>query len=268
MRRARRARSRAAPCRTPRRRAARRAERRAAGRRNAARARRGGDRGLAIRRARARSRRCDSRFRLQRIEFAPLRAHRHHLLPLAHPGPPLGAAPSSARSKATAWWRARSRTTSTRCSRARPMPGGGGAQYALAKLNLPQAHTLATGKDVRVAVIDFAVDLASPELAGSIAGHFDTLKSPRKAHAARHADRRADRRPRQAHGRGARRQDPGGARLRSRRARGARQHLQHPQGPRLGGAAARAHRQYELRWPTRSGAHRALEAVDHRKASC
>jgi len=65
-----------------------------------------------------------------------------------------------------------------------PDAGGiGGAQYALAKLHLPQAHTIATGQDVRVAVIDSAVDLASPELAGSIAGHFDTLKSPRKAHA-------------------------------------------------------------------------------------
>ncbi|MGA7971707.1 MAG: S8 family serine peptidase [Pseudolabrys sp.] len=60
---------------------------------------------------------------------------------------------------------------------------GRSAQYALAKLHLPQAHTIATGKDVRVAVIDSAVDLASPELTGSIAGHFDTLTSPRKAHA-------------------------------------------------------------------------------------
>jgi subtilisin family serine protease len=61
--------------------------------------------------------------------------------------------------------------------------GDGGAQYALAKLHLLQAHTLATGKNVRVAVIDSAVDLQSAELAGSIAGTFDTLKSPRKAHA-------------------------------------------------------------------------------------
>ncbi len=57
----------------------------------------------------------------------------------------------------------------------------GSAQYALAKLNLPQAHALATGKGVRVAVIDSAVDLANPELAGAIVEHFDTLKGPRKA---------------------------------------------------------------------------------------
>ena len=60
---------------------------------------------------------------------------------------------------------------------------GDPAQYALAKLQLPQAHTLAKGDNVRVAVIDSAVDLQSPELAGSIVGTFDTLKSPRKAHA-------------------------------------------------------------------------------------
>ena len=60
---------------------------------------------------------------------------------------------------------------------------GNAAQYALAKLHLPQAHQLAKGDDVRVAVIDSAIDLDSPELAGSIAGSFDTLKSPRKPHA-------------------------------------------------------------------------------------
>lgn len=57
------------------------------------------------------------------------------------------------------------------------------AQYSLAKLQLPQAHQLAKGDNVRVAVIDSAIDLDSPELAGSIAGSFDTLKSPHKAHA-------------------------------------------------------------------------------------
>ncbi len=59
----------------------------------------------------------------------------------------------------------------------------GSAQYALAKLHLLQAHQLAKGDNVRVAVINSAIDLKSPELAGSIAGSFDTLKSPRKPHA-------------------------------------------------------------------------------------
>jgi len=58
----------------------------------------------------------------------------------------------------------------------------GAPQYELAKLKLPQAHKLAKGDNVRVAVIDSAVDLQSPELADSIAGSFDTLTSTRKAH--------------------------------------------------------------------------------------
>ena len=39
-------------------------------------------------------------------------------------------------------------------------------QYALAKLHLPQAHRLATGDKVLVAVIDSAIDAAHPEIAG------------------------------------------------------------------------------------------------------
>lgn len=52
---------------------------------------------------------------------------------------------------------------------------GDPAQYALAKLRLPEAHTLAHGKGVVVAVIDSAIDADHPELAGSIAGSFDAL---------------------------------------------------------------------------------------------
>ncbi|GAB1715636.1 MAG: peptidase S8 and S53, subtilisin, kexin, sedolisin [Nitrobacter sp.] len=54
---------------------------------------------------------------------------------------------------------------------------GDPAQYALAKLRLPEAHRLARGKDIVVAVIDSAIDADHPELAGSIAGRFDALDS-------------------------------------------------------------------------------------------
>jgi hypothetical protein len=54
---------------------------------------------------------------------------------------------------------------------------GDPAQYALAKLRLPEAHELAHGKDIVVAVIDSAIDADHPELAGSIAGSFDALDS-------------------------------------------------------------------------------------------
>jgi subtilisin family serine protease len=57
---------------------------------------------------------------------------------------------------------------------------GDAAQYELAKLRLPQAHKLAKGDNVRVALIDSAVDLQSPELADSIVGTFDTLSTPPK----------------------------------------------------------------------------------------
>jgi subtilisin family serine protease len=52
---------------------------------------------------------------------------------------------------------------------------GDPAQYVLDKLRLNEAHSLATGDKVLVAVIDSGVDLGHPELAGAIAGSFDAL---------------------------------------------------------------------------------------------
>jgi subtilisin family serine protease len=59
---------------------------------------------------------------------------------------------------------------------------GDPAQYAVAKLHLPEAHRLATGDRVLVAVIDSAIDTAHPDLAGDIAGSFDALGSAGPAH--------------------------------------------------------------------------------------
>jgi subtilisin family serine protease len=59
---------------------------------------------------------------------------------------------------------------------------GDPAQYALAKLRLPQAHTLAHGANVTVAVIDSGVDARHPELANSIADNFDALGSTEGPH--------------------------------------------------------------------------------------
>ena len=59
---------------------------------------------------------------------------------------------------------------------------GDPAQYTLAKLRLPQAHRVAKGDSVLVAVIDSGVDAAHPEFDGVIAGKFDALDSDEPAH--------------------------------------------------------------------------------------
>jgi Subtilase family len=59
---------------------------------------------------------------------------------------------------------------------------GDPAQYALAKLRLPEAHTLAHGADVKVAIIDSGIDVRHPELSGSITDSFDALGSKEGPH--------------------------------------------------------------------------------------
>lgn len=56
-------------------------------------------------------------------------------------------------------------------------------QYALEKLKIPQAHHLATGNKVLVAVIDSGVDTLHPEIAGRVAASFDALNSQEPPHA-------------------------------------------------------------------------------------
>ena len=58
-----------------------------------------------------------------------------------------------------------------------------GDQYAPQKLNLPEAHRLATGNRVLIAVIDSEVDASHPDLAGAITAKFDaTDKEKPHAH--------------------------------------------------------------------------------------
>ncbi|MGM4918832.1 S8 family serine peptidase [Tardiphaga sp. 813_E8_N1_3] len=64
-----------------------------------------------------------------------------------------------------------------------PAPAEGDpAQYAVAKLRLPEAHKLSAGANVTVAVIDSGIDVAHPELADAIVGSFDALGSKEGAH--------------------------------------------------------------------------------------
>ena len=63
-----------------------------------------------------------------------------------------------------------------------PSLPGDPAQYVLAKLRLDEAHRLASGHDVLVAVIDSAVDISHPDLAHAIAGIFNAIDSESKPH--------------------------------------------------------------------------------------
>ena len=61
-------------------------------------------------------------------------------------------------------------------------PAGDPMQYVVSKLHLPQAHDLATGARVLVAVIDSGIDSAHPELKGVVAGRFDAFKGDPAPH--------------------------------------------------------------------------------------
>jgi len=63
------------------------------------------------------------------------------------------------------------------------MSGAAFEQYALAKLQLPQAHAIARGDQVLIAIIDGGVDASHPELAGVIADKFDAIGSGDQMHA-------------------------------------------------------------------------------------
>jgi subtilisin family serine protease len=52
---------------------------------------------------------------------------------------------------------------------------GDPAQYAVAKLKLPEAHALAQGDNVLIAVIDSGIDVGHPELTGMVVESFDAL---------------------------------------------------------------------------------------------
>ena len=56
-------------------------------------------------------------------------------------------------------------------------------QYALARMRMPEAHTLATGQRVLIAVIDSGADTQHPELAGMILDTFDAIGSGDRVHA-------------------------------------------------------------------------------------
>ncbi|MBI3433477.1 MAG: S8 family serine peptidase [Proteobacteria bacterium] len=62
-------------------------------------------------------------------------------------------------------------------------PATRSVQYALDKLRLSEAHALARGERVLVAVIDSGIDVNHPDIAGTIIDQFDALGSGEKVHA-------------------------------------------------------------------------------------
>ncbi|MDH2380256.1 S8 family serine peptidase [Bradyrhizobium sp. CER78] len=65
----------------------------------------------------------------------------------------------------------------------KPSGGNDPAQYAQTQLHLPEAHRLARGMNVTIAVIDSGIDAAHPELANTVADTFDALGSKDGPHA-------------------------------------------------------------------------------------
>lgn len=64
------------------------------------------------------------------------------------------------------------------------IPAGDPSQYVLDRLKLREAHTVSTGANVLVAVIDSGIDAQHPELANAVASSFDSARStaPLDAH--------------------------------------------------------------------------------------
>jgi subtilisin family serine protease len=59
-------------------------------------------------------------------------------------------------------------------------PKGDPAQYVIDKLHLHEAHAIASGTNVTVAVIDSLIDTSHPDLAGSVAGQYDAVAAADK----------------------------------------------------------------------------------------
>lgn len=60
--------------------------------------------------------------------------------------------------------------------------GGASLQYVVDTLRLPEAHLLARGERVPIAVIDSGIDANHPEIAGRITKRFDAVGGPFQAH--------------------------------------------------------------------------------------
>ena len=120
------------------------------------------------------------------------------------------------------------------------------AQYAPDKLKLVDAHRLASGNKVLVAIIDSEVDRAHPDLAGAITASFNAASAAEPAHSHGTGMAGAIAAHRNMLGTAPARRPAHGARVQRDREQRRRHHLQHSQGARLGRRPGRARRQHEL----------------------
>ena len=95
---------------------------------------------------------------LRRIALAEFSADRRHHRSVSDHRPPPGGQRSAASSRPMAASARCSRISAICCRTESARPKAIPAQYALAKLRLPEAHTLAHGANVTIAVIDSGID--------------------------------------------------------------------------------------------------------------
>ena len=145
---------------------------------------------------------------------------------------------------------------------------GDSAQYIVEKLGLPEAHLIATGKDVKVAVIDSEIDAKHPDLAGAITGTYDALPSDDQTahpHGTGMAGAIASHQRLLGVAPGARLLGVRAFGVEHRR-RAGHQH-EHREGPGMGGGAGREGHQHELRRPERSDPRTGDQAPERSAAS-
>ena len=112
-------------------------------------------------------------------------------------------------------------------SRSPPLSRRKNDQYVIGKLHLEEAHKVATGKDVLIAVIDSAIDVKHPDLSGSIAEEYDAVGRVRATAAAWDRDGRRHHRASAADGNCTRRKNSGDPCFLGHRAIAAGNHPEH-----------------------------------------
>jgi hypothetical protein len=63
-----------------------------------------------------------------------------------------------------------------------PLPAGDPGQYTVEKLRLGEAHALARGRSIAIAVIDSDIDAGHPDMHGAVVERFDPAATPPRPH--------------------------------------------------------------------------------------